>query len=115
GLLVDLPHVHRSFFFFSSRRRHTRFSRDWSSDCALPILAAYFLLSYRPFAEDWREAALQAHVHVAAMALYLFFLPGSLLVPLLATAGNSLYTALSPVAGADPEGTAETPGAEEPR
>src|SRR5207302_2407120 len=26
--------VHRllSFFFFSSRRRHTRFSRDWSSD-----------------------------------------------------------------------------------
>src|SRR5207302_4146230 len=22
----------RSFFFFSSRRRHTRFSRDWSSD-----------------------------------------------------------------------------------
>src|SRR5690606_40125599 len=24
-------------FFFSSRRRHTRFSRDWSSACALPI------------------------------------------------------------------------------
>src|SRR5690606_40219598 len=24
-------------FFFSSRRRHTRFSRDWSSDVALPI------------------------------------------------------------------------------
>src|SRR5690606_39604817 len=24
-------------FFFSSRRRHTRFSRDWSSECALPI------------------------------------------------------------------------------
>src|SRR5690606_40373408 len=38
-----------SFFFFSSRRRHTRFSRDWSSDvCSsdlvgfltLPIMAA---------------------------------------------------------------------------
>src|SRR5690606_41020660 len=27
------------FFFFSSRRRHTRFSRDWSSTCALPICA----------------------------------------------------------------------------
>src|SRR5690606_17622701 len=27
----------RMTFFFSSRRRHTRFSRDWSSDCALPI------------------------------------------------------------------------------
>src|SRR5947209_17461183 len=25
------------FFFFSSRRRHTRYWRDWSSDCALPI------------------------------------------------------------------------------
>src|SRR5690606_39623068 len=24
-------------FFFSSRRRHTRFSRDWSSDVSLPI------------------------------------------------------------------------------
>src|SRR5690606_39896465 len=24
--------VLRKFFFFSSRRRHTRFSRDWSSD-----------------------------------------------------------------------------------
>src|SRR5690625_6758874 len=25
------------FFFFSSRRRHTRWPRDWSSECALPI------------------------------------------------------------------------------
>src|SRR5207302_202816 len=30
---------HRAAFFFSSRRRHTRFSRDWSSACALPIYA----------------------------------------------------------------------------
>src|SRR5215475_10589248 len=30
----------RSFFFFSSRRRHTRFSRDWSSDvCSSDLLA----------------------------------------------------------------------------
>src|SRR6266436_9983833 len=28
------------FFFFSSRRRHTRCSRDWSSDGALPISLA---------------------------------------------------------------------------
>src|SRR5690606_41096509 len=29
-----------SFFFFSSRRRHTRFSRDWSSDvCSSDLLA----------------------------------------------------------------------------
>src|SRR5687768_17973250 len=25
------------YVFFSSRRRHTRCSRDWSSECALPI------------------------------------------------------------------------------
>src|SRR5690348_18236947 len=25
------------FFFFSSRRRHTRWTGDWSSTCALPI------------------------------------------------------------------------------
>src|SRR5688500_19736322 len=25
------------FFFFSSRRRHTRLQGDWSSTCALPI------------------------------------------------------------------------------
>src|SRR3712207_7439105 len=25
-------------FFFSSRRRHTRYWRDWSSDVSLPIL-----------------------------------------------------------------------------
>src|SRR5205809_6194986 len=27
------------FFFFSSRRRHTRCSRDWSSDVCFPICA----------------------------------------------------------------------------
>src|SRR5690606_40306462 len=27
-----IPYALCAFFFFSSRRRHTRFSRDWSSD-----------------------------------------------------------------------------------
>src|SRR5690606_40692821 len=31
-----------SFFFFSSRRRHTRFSRDWSSDVCSSDLASSF-------------------------------------------------------------------------
>src|SRR5690606_39754306 len=32
-------------FFFSSRRRHTRFSRDWSSDvCSSDLFAFYLLL-----------------------------------------------------------------------
>src|SRR5690606_39712727 len=30
----------QSFFFFSSRRRHTRFSRDWSSDVCSSDLTA---------------------------------------------------------------------------
>src|ERR1022692_3970444 len=36
-------------FFFSSRRRHTRLQGDWSSTCALPILAVYlvtFILAF---------------------------------------------------------------------
>src|SRR5437762_13254101 len=35
GLLVS-----GVFFFFSSRRRHTRYIGDWSSECALPICFA---------------------------------------------------------------------------
>src|SRR5207302_8225337 len=33
------------FFFFSSRRRHTRFSRDWSSDVCSSDLNNAFLLA----------------------------------------------------------------------
>src|SRR5690606_41763220 len=33
------------FFFFSSRRRHTRFSRDWSSDvCSSDLHCSHFLI-----------------------------------------------------------------------
>src|SRR5690606_40061077 len=33
--------AHYIFFFFSSRRRHTRFSRDWSSDvCSSDLVSA---------------------------------------------------------------------------
>src|SRR5690606_37399131 len=36
-----------SIFFFSSRRRHTRFSRDWSSDvCSSDLLASDYPNSY---------------------------------------------------------------------
>src|SRR5690606_40549298 len=34
----------RADFFFSSRRRHTRFSRDWSSDVCSSDLATYAFL-----------------------------------------------------------------------
>src|SRR5690606_40558229 len=35
------------FFFFSSRRRHTRFSRDWSSDVCSSDLTSDMLASLR--------------------------------------------------------------------
>src|SRR5690606_40666642 len=36
-------------FFFSSRRRHTRFSRDWSSDvCSSDLIFIAFLYFQRP-------------------------------------------------------------------
>src|SRR5690606_39356081 len=39
-------------FFFSSRRRHTRFSRDWSSDVCSSDLSP---------ASGWRESKAPAH------------------------------------------------------
>src|SRR5207247_8336313 len=33
------------FFFFSSRRRHTRSTRDWSSDVCSPISSILFLVA----------------------------------------------------------------------
>src|SRR5690606_40847869 len=38
------------FFFFSSRRRHTRFSRDWSSDVCSSDLLTMFVVC--PFMEN---------------------------------------------------------------
>src|SRR5690606_40847407 len=41
-------------FFFSSGRRHTRFSRDWSSACALPIYARPVLADQRGDRQELR-------------------------------------------------------------
>src|SRR5207249_5610141 len=36
-------------FFFSSRRRHTRSKRDWSSDvCSSDLIPNFLILEYRP-------------------------------------------------------------------
>src|SRR5690606_24159839 len=35
-------------FFFSSRRRHTRFSRDWSSDVCSSDLGQWYVFYHRP-------------------------------------------------------------------
>src|SRR5690606_39445347 len=46
------------FFFFSSRRRHTRFSRDWSSDvCSSDLKTAVLSTGVRNVA--WRVAERQ--------------------------------------------------------
>src|SRR5690625_6831211 len=39
-----LTFLNFSIFFFSSRRRHTRWPRDWSSDGALPIYRVSLLI-----------------------------------------------------------------------
>src|SRR2546422_1333003 len=43
------------FFFFSSRRRHTRCSRDWSSDVCSSDLIAAQESGMRPLVEDGLE------------------------------------------------------------
>src|SRR5690606_40715717 len=59
------------YFFFSSRRRHTRFSRDWSSDvCSsdliavallAPVLAFYMLMDATKFKQRARELTPPQH------------------------------------------------------
>src|SRR5690606_40344194 len=44
------------FFFFSSRRRHTRFSRDWSSDVCSSDLNAYGMASESTTTARLRES-----------------------------------------------------------
>src|SRR3712207_7662419 len=55
------------FFFFSSRRRHTRYWRDWSSDvCSsdLSLTAALFVRALLRAGADWRfrPAAVRAQL-----------------------------------------------------
>src|SRR5690606_40114691 len=56
-------------FFFSSRRRHTRFSRDWSSDvCSSDLLPAF-----RPAADFWSHTQYWApEVHRYDGAYFMF-------------------------------------------
>src|SRR5690625_7892810 len=63
-LLPQVPGTSRSLFFFSSRRRHTRWPRDWSSDvCSsdLPVSAG----SAPP---AWARAFLRIFTHPVLIA-----------------------------------------------
>src|SRR2546430_13431687 len=45
--MLSTPTIGVSCFFFSSRRRHTRFDCDWSSDvCSSDLLSSSHLLLY---------------------------------------------------------------------
>src|SRR5690606_40672398 len=63
------------FFFFSSRRRHTSFSRDWSSDVCSSDLRIVFRRAFRDvvaarIAEGVREGTLPAqHAPLTAAAI----------------------------------------------
>src|SRR2546427_952834 len=58
----------RLFFFFSSRRRHTRFDCDWSSDCALPIWAQEIAATLVPQStRGFLEGGAASHEAVASI------------------------------------------------
>src|SRR5258707_158820 len=57
-LTIDIIIVSRGLIFFSSRRRHTRYWRDWSSDVCSSDLASGELLEHgRPRPRDGRRDA----------------------------------------------------------
>src|SRR5690606_39492778 len=62
-------------FFFSSRRRHTRFSRDWSSDvCSSDLSEADSVTMWVDPADVSSEAALGAGTTVSGFDLQIAYL-----------------------------------------
>src|SRR6266700_5232544 len=52
-----------AFFFFSSRRRHTRFSRDWSSDvCSSDLVAPR---GHAIVSADYSQVELRIMAHIS--------------------------------------------------
>src|SRR2546430_9194270 len=66
-LLDDLKSGFNVFFFFSSRRRHTRFDCDWSSDVCSSDLALY-KLAWCDFNAGAYQAAIAKFQEVIAYA-----------------------------------------------
>src|SRR5205085_4901091 len=66
-LLADL--ASRGFFFFSSRRRHTRFDCDWSSDVCSSDLSRYALHASTSVGSGVRLAGGR---HLSTFAMYTF-------------------------------------------
>src|SRR3712207_7539216 len=67
------------FFFFSSRRRHTRYWRDWSSDvCSsdLACVSAIKRMTYRCDGWEPREEMHMNSKHVTTVAVLVLVLVG---------------------------------------
>src|SRR5690606_40566454 len=59
-------------FFFSSRRRHTRFSRDWSSDvCSSDLQTEQQLALYRKLGYDFLAVSAKSGVGMQQLLDYL--------------------------------------------
>src|SRR5579863_8803395 len=56
-------HATAQYFFFSSRRRHTRWTGDWSSDVCSPICFLYLVFG-REAVFGHRPAAQVAHLRL---------------------------------------------------
>src|SRR6266700_5168814 len=62
--------IHLRFFFFSSRRRHTRFSRDWSSDvCSSDLRPRWDALGAWRLVVEAPESVTVAAIHPGAEVL----------------------------------------------
>src|SRR5215475_786753 len=69
-MIFMLGSLHRTlFFFFSSRRRHTRFSRDWSSDVCSSDLRGLRLGVPREFFNEGVDPDVERSVRTAIAVL----------------------------------------------
>src|SRR5690606_24237921 len=75
--------VNLCLFFFSSRRRHTRFSRDWSSDvCSSDLTLTLAVMARTRLLYRLRDANARPWIHPAAGLLTLAALARILPIPL---------------------------------
>src|SRR2546422_9222859 len=89
------------FFFFSSRRRHTRCSRDWSSDVCSSDLTFLSFLMYRranrrpvvPWADTGTR--IQGAMFLVAAGIVLFYGIRGYFVEAIVRIGYSVYQVLA--------------------
>src|SRR5690606_3583742 len=64
------------FFFFSSRRRHTRFSRDWSSDvCSSDLGISFYTFQTMSYTIDLYRKRIEPTKDIVAFFAFVSFFP----------------------------------------